>query len=269
MAISLEDYCEDIVGKAQRGHGLSDAELSQRARVSIEALHRLKSGRGDEETARKVAPTLHLNPDKLAASLRGDWYPRAWQLEGLYQANTAYNDLFVNAYLVWDVDSGKGAFFDTGANARGLVEKARREHLAMDHLFLTHTHRDHVMDLSTLLVAYPQIGVYAGEREALEGATPIPAGETFAIGRLKISTRLTWGHSPGGLTYVIDGLQVPVAIVGDAMFAGSMGGGMVSYADALRTNREEILSLPNDTVLCPGHGPLTSVGEEKAHNPFF
>jgi glyoxylase-like metal-dependent hydrolase (beta-lactamase superfamily II) len=48
-----------------------------------------------------------------------------------------------------------------------------------------------------------------------------------------------------------------------------MGGGMVSYEDALRTNREKIMTLPDDTVLCPGHGPLTTVGEEKKHNPFF
>jgi glyoxylase-like metal-dependent hydrolase (beta-lactamase superfamily II) len=48
-----------------------------------------------------------------------------------------------------------------------------------------------------------------------------------------------------------------------------MGGGAVSYADALRTNKSAILSLPDNTVLCPGHGPLTTVGEEKVHNPFF
>ena len=73
----------------------------------------------------------------------------------------------------------------------------------------------------------------------------------------------------GGLTYVITGLARPVAIVGDALFAGSMGGGVVSYADALETNRREIFTLPDDTVICPGHGPMTSVAEEKHHNPFY
>ena len=79
----------------------------------------------------------------------------------------------------------------------------------------------------------------------------------------------THGHSVGGMTYVIDGLEKPVAVVGDAIFAGSMGGGMISYEDALRTNREKIMTLPNDTILCPGHGPLTTVCEEKQSNPFF
>ena len=68
---------------------------------------------------------------------------------------------------------------------------------------------------------------------------------------------------------MVEGLAQSLGIVGDAIFAGSMGGGMVSYQDALRTNREQILTLSDETILCPGHGPLTSVGEEKAHNPFF
>ena len=60
-----------------------------------------------------------------------------------------------------------------------------------------------------------------------------------------------------------------IGLVGDALFASSMGGGLVSYADALATNRKEIFTLPGNTVICPGHGPMTTVGEEKAHNPFY
>ncbi len=86
---------------------------------------------------------------------------------------------------------------------------------------------------------------------------------------LDIETRLTWGHSPGGTTFVVNGLAHPIAIVGDSLFAGSMGGGGVSYPDAVKNNREKILTLPNDTIICPGHGPMTTVGEEKEHNPFF
>ncbi len=64
-------------------------------------------------------------------------------------------------------------------------------------------------------------------------------------------------------------MNTPIAVVGDAMFAGSMGGGMVSFSEALKNNREKILTLSDQTVLCPGHGPLTTVGQEKVHNPFF
>jgi glyoxylase-like metal-dependent hydrolase (beta-lactamase superfamily II) len=71
------------------------------------------------------------------------------------------------------------------------------------------------------------------------------------------------------MTYVVTGLARPIAIVGDSLFAGSMGGGNVSYQDALRNNREKILTLSDETIVCPGHGPLTTVGKEKRDNPFF
>ena len=63
--------------------------------------------------------------------------------------------------------------------------------------------------------------------------------------------------------------DIATAVVGDSLFAGSMGGGNVSYEDALRNNREKILTLPDETIVCPGHGPLTTVGKEKRENAFF
>ena len=68
---------------------------------------------------------------------------------------------------------------------------------------------------------------------------------------------------------MVDGLETPVAISGDSLFAGSMGGGMVSYQDALQNNREKIMTLPGKTIVCPGHGPMTTIEEERRHNPFF
>jgi glyoxylase-like metal-dependent hydrolase (beta-lactamase superfamily II) len=94
-------------------------------------------------------------------------------------------------------------------------------------------------------------------------------GATFTVGTLKIETRQTWGHSIGGVTYVVRGLTRTVAVVGDALFAGSIGGGRVSWADALATVRSEILGLEDEAQICPGHGPMTTVGQEKAHNTFF
>ena len=74
------------------------------------------------------------------------------------------------------------------------------------------------------------------------------------------------------MTYVVGNFpdDAPnVAIVGDCIFAGSIGRGFVS-TDLLKEKiREQIFSLPNETLICPGHGPLTTVGLEKANNPFF
>ena len=110
---------------------------------------------------------------------------------------------------------------------------------------------------------------FVSERELLPDAEPFADGKVFSVGGLKIETRRTSGHARGGTTFVVTGLAKRLAVVGDALFAGSMGGGMVDYEEALRTNRGNIFTLPDDTIVCPGHGPLTTVGEEKLHNPFF
>ncbi len=272
MKISIEDFCEDIVQKAMRGTAASPESVVERAEVAPASLDALLEGRGDEATVRAVAPCLGLSADKLADSLLDRWYPEPRELDGLFMTNTAYHDMFVNAYLIWDPSQHCGALFDTGSDASALIEKAQELGLDIPRIFLTHTHRDHIMDLDRVRKAFPKAEIHVGEREANAlsvAAQRVRPGDTYSLGGLTVSARLTWGHSDGGITYVIDGLSSPVAIVGDAIFAGSMGGGMVSYDDALRTNREEILTLDEATILCPGHGPLTTVGEEKRHNPFF
>jgi glyoxylase-like metal-dependent hydrolase (beta-lactamase superfamily II) len=135
-------------------------------------------------------------------------------------------------------------------------------------ILLTHTHPDHIADLERLK-KMTEAAAFASKHESIAGAEPFEAGHKFVVGTLQIETRQTSGHSRGGITYVVHGLPKRIAVVGDSMFAASMGGGMVSYRDALENNIQKILTLPDDTILCPGHGPLTTVGEEKVHNPFF
>ena len=229
----------------------------------------LRGGHFDPAAAQAVAKALGLNARALLEIRERKWAPAELQaFAGLAQFNSAFGEMTVNAYLVWDVETKEAAAFDTGGDAAELLETLRREGLTLKYLLLTHTHGDHIFDLDRVR---EQTGApaYVSSREPLEGAESIEPGQTFAVGKLRIGTRLTWGHSPGGLTYVVEGLKRPVAVVGDALFAGSMGGGSVSFADALRTNRAEIFTLPEETIICPGHGPMTTVGEEKAHNPFF
>ena len=135
-------------------------------------------------------------------------------------------------------------------------------------ILLTHAHTDHIADLGRLKKG-TGAPVYISERESIPGAETIFEGHEFKVGNLTIKTLLTWGHSRGGMTFFVTGLARPLAIVGDSIFAGSMGGGNVSYKDAIKNNLEKILTLPDETIICPGHGPLTTVGEEKRYNPFF
>src|SRR5207253_11036900 len=127
---------------------------------------------------------------------------------------------------------------------------------------------DHIADLPGLREE-TGANVFTPLGEPVPGAEPIEERKQFRLGNLEIESRLTWGHSPGGMTYVVTGLARPIAIVRESLFAGSMGGGNVSYRDALQNNLEKILTLGDETIICPGHGPMTTVGEEKEHNPFF
>ena len=266
MSIPLEDNFADLVGKAQRGLGIPDRELATRAGISVANLTEVKAEHYDEAVLRKIAPVLNLNANALAELPR--YNPHAVEVTGLTSFSTAYGSMLVNSYLVWDTKGTDAVAFDTGIDCTALLEVLHSRKLRLRGIFLTHTHGDHIADLDRLQ-RETGASVFVSEREALPGAKTFEAGKEFTFGNLQVETRQTWGHSRGGTTYVVHGLERLLAVVGDAMFAGSMGGGMVSYADALRTNRDEILSLSPETVLCPGHGPLTTVAEEREHNPFF
>ncbi|HEY2138542.1 MAG TPA: MBL fold metallo-hydrolase [Chthoniobacterales bacterium] len=267
MAIPLEDNVSDIIGKAQRGLGISDSELAARAGVTTEKVRRLRSGDLDDDAVDRIAPVLGLSSAGLRKLASAKWGPVS-EIDGLAQFNTTYHDITVNAYLVWDTRTREAVAFDTGADCTEMLDRIHKEKLSVRLILLTHAHPDHVADLQRLKKA-TGAPVYISEFEPEEGAEPISEGKRFEVGSLKIEARLTSGHSPGGMTYVVTGLSQPVAIVGDSLFAGSMGGGNVSYEDAVRNNREKILTLSEDTIVCPGHGPLTTVEKERRDNPFF
>ena len=267
--IDLEDNVGDIVGKAQRGLGISDSELAKKSGANPDAVRKVRASEFDEATIRALAPVLNLDAAALVDLGQGNWKPNPIKdFDGLAQFSTSYSGMLVNAYLVWDRGSKHAVAFDTGAECDDMLKLAAKENLSIEMILLTHAHPDHVADLPRLR---EETGaeIFAPARELVPGAEKIEEGKHFHLGKIDIEARLTWGHSPGGMTFVCNGLARPIAIVGDSMFAGSMGGGSVSYKDAVQNNLEKILTLPDETIICPGHGPMTTVGEEKKHNPFF
>lgn len=268
--IPLEDNFTDVLGKAQRGYHLSSAALAAAAGLSEETLTGLQAGEVNEPALRAVARPLRLRADALVALARGAWYPDSPIFRhGFAMFHTRYEDMGVNSYLVWDERTREAAAFDTGADAGPLLDFVAAEHLKLHYIFLTHTHEDHVADLARLAGTGAQ--VWASELEPSDhpGARTFRENAHFHLGKLAIKTLFTWGHSPGMTTYYLTGLTWPLAIVGDAIFSSSMGGSATHFETQLRHNREKILTLPADTVLACGHGPLTTLKQEKRHNPFF
>ncbi len=238
--IPLEDNVDDIIAKAARGLGVSEAALRG---ASIEQL----------------AKTLRLSATALADRA---WHPAPVKLPGLAMFTTDYGSMTVNAYLAFD--SGQAVAFDTGADATPLLIFLREQTLTLKLVLLTHGHDDHVGERHRLPAPS-----FVSEREPIPGARTFSDGHVFQVGRLQIEARRTSGHTRGGTSYLVRGLSRLVVVTGDALFAGSMGGAPYAYEEALRCIREQVLTLPDDTIICPGHGPMSTVGEEKRHNPFF
>ncbi len=266
--IPLEDSFTDILGKTQRGLKLSDGTVAKTAGITVEDLLRAKAGEIHEPVLRQLAGALGLGPSRLVDSARKAWQPQPVQVGGLAQFNTPYEDMTVNSYLAWHPQDKEAVAFDTGADCEPMLEFAKAQGLQIKLILLTHIHPDHILALDKLRSA-TGAPAKVSALDPTPGAEPFALPRTFSAGRLGIEARLTSGHAAGGITYVLSGLDRPVAIVGDALFAGSMGGGIVSFADALANNRKHIFTLPDHTVVCAGHGPLTTVGEEKRHNPFY
>lgn len=267
--IDLEDFHEDILGKAMRGLCVGKNEMASRLNRAKSDIEKILAGGVNEELISAMAKELDLDAEKLFRSARKEWCPASLVVNGLRQFNLPFGDMLVNAFLAWDVNSKKAWVFDTGPVAEPILSFVQEQELSVDAIFLTHTHRDHIACLDNLRQRSGNPPVYVHELEALDGCESITEGFSYKCGSLSLFAKHTHGHALGGMSYVIEGLERPIAVVGDAIFAGSMGGAMISYEDALRTNREKIMTLPDDTVLCSGHGPMTTVSEEKKNNPFF
>ena len=267
--IELEDFHEDILAKAMRGLSMGKGELAERLGIEKSRLETVLAGNMDGEAIKGMAKELGLDGQKLLLSARREWNPAPLEVADLKQFNLPFGGMRVNAYVVWNKESSKAWTFDTGPTAEPVLDFLTHESLSLDSIFLTHTHPDHIACLEELKQKTGNPPVFVHKLESLLGAKSIEEGFEYVLGNLTLKALHTHGHSLGGVSYLIDGLSKPVAIVGDALFAGSMGGGMVSYADALKNNREKLMTLPDETIVCPGHGPMTTIGEEKQANPFF
>jgi len=271
----LEDDALDVLRKTVRALGMQENELLNRACVSKSQWANICSGTGDEDSIRKLAAVLGLHPDSLVCLWKKETSP--WRdiqtPEGLYMAVTPFGDMTVNAYLVFNPESKDAVMFDTGSDASPLLDFVAANGLSLKALFLTHAHGDHIFEMDRV-IELTGIKAYISELEPIAGAEVFsPAAEPFMFGGLEIFPMLTSGHSTGSTSYLVKGLPVPLAAVGDAIFAGSMGKMAIAeprlFHATRQTIEDAILSQQDQTILCPGHGPLTTVGIEKKHNPFW
>jgi glyoxylase-like metal-dependent hydrolase (beta-lactamase superfamily II) len=259
----LEDDFTYVLRKSLMGHGFAPAQAAQRAGIPETDVLAFLRGTFAAETARKLAPVLGLKADAFAG--HAIYQPIPLSLPGIHRLDLSFENERVNAWLVRDGDSA--ILFDAGCETADLV----RELAAVcgrlpDRVFITHAHRDHVGGLQHLLSA--GLPVHGAE---IPGTIAMKPGETVFCGSISIRACDLSGHAMPALSYHVDGLAIPVLVTGDALFAGSIGGcgSPAIYQHALRRLREVLAPLPDETILLPGHGPATTLGEERTANPFL
>lgn len=271
----LEDHAGDVVRKSRMGLNIPVDTILLKSGLNQDALDRFESDGivEGEPSWDAVCELLELNPTAFQAVLRG-WTPDPISLESIPQIRQISTDdggMQVNAFLVWDQDSKEAALFDTGWNANPINHLVNQFSLDLKHLFITHQHHDHVAAMTPLRSDHPGIHLWA-QGNGVPKQCQVSDGQSFSLGQLTIEARWTPGHAPDGVTYIISGLSGAhnkAAIVGDAIFAGSMGGAPQHFALAKAKVRDVILSQPGSTLICPGHGPMTTVEQENQHNPMF
>jgi hydroxyacylglutathione hydrolase len=194
-----------------------------------------------------------------------------------------------NCYILGCEQTRRGVIIDPGDNPRAILKIVGQQKLAIEKILLTHAHFDHILALEAVKnVTNAPYLMHPADLPILRDAParvqlwldsemdPLPEpdgflehGQQITFGHEQLEVRFTPGHAPGHVVFVHHaGRQL---FGGDTLFQGSVGRYDLPLADGptlFRSIREQLFTLPDDYVIHPGHGPATTVGEERAYNPF-
>lgn len=198
--------------------------------------------------------------------------------------------LACNCYILGDETTGEALVIDPGDEVERVQEILTRHRLQPKCIIATHTHIDHIGGIEKLqratgaavMIHEADLPMYRdlGGLSSLLGLPPPPVaevdqflrdGDTVRWGSLALEVLHTPGHSPGSLSLHLPGNQ-PKVFSGDTLFEGSIGRTDLwrgSFDEILRSIHDRLLRFPDETLVFPGHGPSTTIGHERAANPFL
>lgn len=194
----------------------------------------------------------------------------------------------MNSYILWDQETKEGVIIDPGYDFY-LIEKALEEDgIEPKFILLTHSHGDHIGAIKELKDKYANLKVYIHKDEeqmlmdpvlnlskltqmesvSVQADETFEDGKVFTLGDIEIKAIHTPGHSPGGTCYLVG----KTLFSGDTLFKLSVGRSDFYLGDQdqlINSIRTKLLSLADDIEVYPGHGPATSIGQERQRNPFL
>jgi len=196
-----------------------------------------------------------------------------------------------NSYIVWKAGDARAIVIDPGLQPAEILEVLDQYGLQLQAIWLTHGHADHIAGNPSLKKRYPEAPIMIHPLDAdkltdpwqnlsaqfgLQLVSPaadrlINEGEMLEVGGIKWRVAHLPGHCRGHVVFVSEGLEPTVVLAGDTLFNGSVGRTDFpdgNPADLVNGIREKLYTLPDSTIVLPGHGPSTTVGNEKESNPF-
>jgi hydroxyacylglutathione hydrolase len=276
--IPLEDELGDVLDKALHCAGINEEQLAALAGLAVEQIQNLEDYRYDgltDEELHRLAAALGLNEVGLCALARNH-YPRP-HITGLpfcvHPMAMPFGVGVVNAYAVVDCITGVGVLFDGGVDHESLRRVWPRAVTRIEAAFLTHPEAEHIGGLAGVRCEFGLPAFYGPKGDYAPDVWPLGEGETVVAAGYQVTAFSTPGHAAEHNCYLVRPKAVPRAralfVSGDLIFAGSLGGGYFSCAQLLRNARRILGALPGSTVIAPGHGPMTTVENERRFNPFL
>lgn len=275
-APALEDELGDVLEKAARHAGLSYEKLAAAADVDRSKIQDALDYRPDLSAAElsRLAQVLHLNEVGLCA-LACNAYPRP-EVGGLpfclHPLRMPFGIGVANAYLLSN-GGDTGVLFDTGVNAAELHRVWPAGITKLAAVFVTHYEAEHIGGLDEVMQRYQLNHFYGPPTGRWPRCLALGEGQAVEVGGFRITALLTPGHAAEHNCYVVRtslGADRPALLVsGDLIFAGSLGGGYFCCQRQLTHARRVLAGLADEVLIAPGHGPLSTVANERRFNPFL
>lgn len=271
----LEDDFSDVLRKAKSGLAIDDEALGNA--TGLAPAHIADWTRGDgvpnDDEARALARVLRLDPGKFADAAAQRWHPADPQPSDV--RHHPHDPHPSNGYIFFLEQGKTAALIDPAGYPQTILNAIAEGPYALRYILITHKHADHCDATADIARAFPnaQIVMHRADVAAIGSLAPatlplvdgdeLPFGDAASIRMLH-----TPGHTDGSSSFLFRS----TLFTGDTLFAGSVGGAVgerSTYRDILESVRAKFFTLDDATVVMPGHGPPSTIGEERAHNPFF
>ncbi len=274
---ALEDELGDVLEKAARHAGLGLDRVAAAADVELGRIQDALDYRSDLTVSElgRLADVLGLNEVGLCA-LAQDAYPRP-EMGGLpfclYPLRMPFGTGVANAYLVSAGCDETAVLFDTGASGAELLRvwPARIRRVAA--VFVTHYEAEHIGGLDEVMARFGLAHFYGPPTGRWPRCLGLGEGQVVEVAGVQVTAWHTPGHAAEHACYLVAAsprsARRELAVTGDLIFAGSLGGGYYCCQRQLRHARRVLDQLPDDALIAPGHGPLSTAGNERRFNPFL